>query len=79
MNLAEYTMRLLLRYKQLELTKIEYPAFNVIDIWAFGETIYALVDTIEPLKEVAEEDEYGDYVYMGIHYTKYKEIESEDE
>lgn len=79
MNLAAYTMELLARYKMLEVSKIKHPAFTVSDIWSFGSTIYALVDNLEPFKEVAEEDEYGDYVYLGIHFTKLKDIESEDE
>ena len=79
MNIAEYTMRLLLRFKQLELTKIEYPAFNVIDVWQYGEKVYALVDNIEPLKEVAEETEEGDYEFLGITYSEFKRYESEEE
>ena len=54
MNLAEYTIKLLSRYKLLEVSKIENPRFNVLDIWKLGDTIYAIVDNIEPLKEVTE-------------------------
>lgn len=79
MNLAEYTIKLLSRYKLLEVSKIENPRFNVLDIWKHGDTIYAIVDNIEPLKEVAEPNEYGDYEFMGVTYTEFKRYESEED
>ena len=79
MNLAEYTIKLLSRYKLLEVSKIENPRFNVLDIWKHGDTIYAIVDNIEPLKEVTEPNEYGDYEFMGVTYTEFKRYESEED
>ena len=79
MNLAEYTIKLLSRYKLLEVSKIENPRFNVLDIWKHGDTVYAIVDNIEPIKEVTETNEYGDYEFMGVTYTEFKRYESEEE
>lgn len=79
MNLAEYTIKLLSRYKLLEVSKIENPRFNVIDIWKYGETVYALVDNIEPIAEVGTMNEYGDYEYMGITFSEFRRFEREEE
>lgn len=50
-SLYLYTKKLKARFRELELTKIEYPGFIVKDIWKLNDDILAEVDNLIPLIE----------------------------
>ena len=66
-----YVNELLTRYHELELFKIEHPAFNVKDIWrAIDGTVTVMVDDLRAIEEVADYDEEGRLMYMGAEWVK---------
>ena len=69
---------MLTRFHEMELAKVEYPAFNIKDIWRMpGGNVCVMVDNLLPIEEVADYDENGKLMYMGVEWTSYEQVEKE--
>lgn len=78
MSLREYVIQMLTRFHEMELAKIEYPGFNIKDIWRMpGGNVCVIVDNLLPIEEVADYDENGKLMYLGAEWTSYEEVEKE--
>ena len=80
MTLREYVIQMLTRFHEMELAKIEYPGFNIKDIWRMPDgNVCVIVDNLLPIEEVADYDENGKLMYLGAEWTSYEEVKKEIE
>lgn len=70
-NIREYSLELLTRWHELQLSMIEFPAFNVLDIWRTPNgNVCVMVDDLRAVEEVGDYDECGHLMYMGAEWVK---------
>ena len=79
MTLREYVIQMLTRFHEMELAKIEYPGFNIKDIWRMpGGNVCVMVDDLRAVEEVADYDEYGHLMYMGAEWVERSEDDNSE-